>query len=121
MKCYMGKSVNNQILAGIVTLFFGLAPVALVSADDQAPAFSNPDELAPVDEDWASRTVEYEKELRDSDLVIALGQQSHPIFKDLIPEYAKKKNITTGVRTGTCATAFSRWSTPRKSIAGCLA
>jgi ABC-type phosphate transport system substrate-binding protein len=113
MKCYTEKSVNSRILAGIVTLFFGLAPVALVSAGDhehshKAPEFSNPEELAPVEEGWASRTVEYETDLRDSDLVVALGQQSHPIFKDLIPEYAKKHNLKIGVRHGTCGITSGR-------------
>jgi ABC-type phosphate transport system substrate-binding protein len=110
MKNCRGKIVNRRILAGIITLFAGLAPAW--AGDDaqarQAPEFSNPDEVAPVAEDWASQQIKYELDLRGSDLVVALGQQSHPIFKDLIPEYAKKHNLKIGVRHGTCGITSGR-------------
>jgi phosphate transport system substrate-binding protein len=99
-------------MVGIVTLCIGLATMPVVADDhahhQPAPDFSNPDELAPVDEGWGSRPVEYEAALRDSDLVIALGQQSHPIFENLIPEYAKKHNLKIGLQHGTCGITSGR-------------
>jgi hypothetical protein len=101
------------MLAGLVSLLLGLAPGAGPLAGDKAPAtkapeFSDPGQLAEVPADWDSQSIDYELDLRGSDLVVALGQQSHPIFKDVIPEYEKKHNLKIGVRHGTCGITSGR-------------
>jgi hypothetical protein len=70
--------------------------------------FSNPDVLAPVPDDWTSRPIEYDAAHSDADLVVALGQQSHPIFKDLIPAYGRKRNLNIVVMHGTCGITAGR-------------
>ena len=112
MKFCRGKSTRGQLLAAMVSLLIGLSTVTALADEPakplQAPDFSNPEELATVPEDWASKQIEYEAELRDSDLVIALGQQSHPIFEHVIPEYARQHNLKIGVRHGTCGITSGR-------------
>jgi phosphate transport system substrate-binding protein len=107
------NSTNSRILAGLIGLLLGLAPLTSASSDDhkhpdKAPDFSNPEEQAVVPEGWSERPIVYEADLRGYDLVVALGQQSHPIFKDLIPEYAKKHNLKIGLRHGTCGITSGR-------------
>jgi ABC-type phosphate transport system substrate-binding protein len=112
MKFCRGKSNKGRLLAAMATLLIGIAAAPASAGDPaqprQAPDFSNPEELAPAEAGWAARPIEYEAELADSDLVIALGQQSHPIFKDVIPEYARQHNLKIGVRHGTCGITSGR-------------
>ena len=67
-----------------------------------APVFSDPNELAPVPDDWMSKPIKHSDKDEDADLVIVLGQQSYPVFQDLIPEYAKENNLKIVVKQGTC-------------------
>ncbi len=113
MRANKQYSARSRMLAGLVSLLLGLAPAAGPLAGDKAPAskapeFSDPGQLAEVPADWDSQSIDYELDLRGSDLVVALGQQSHPIFKDVIPEYAKKHNLKIGVRHGTCGITSGR-------------
>lgn len=73
-----------------------------------APEFSDPAILTPVPDGWISKPVEYGDEPGDADLVIALGQQTYPIFHDLIPEYAKENNLNIVVKQGTCGITSGR-------------
>ena len=57
------------------------------------PTFSDPDILNEVSTDWKNKPFKHNDIHLDADLVVALGQQSYPIFKDLINEYAKKLSI----------------------------
>jgi len=72
------------------------------------PGFSDPDVLAPVPDDFSSRPLKHDPEHHDADLVLALGQQTHPIFKDLIPEYARQHNLNIVVKHGTCGITAGR-------------
>ena len=110
MKSCRERISYRQILAGMIALFACTAPAwaADKGPSPAAPEFSNPDVLGEVPEDWSSRSIEYEPDLRGSELVVALGQQSHPIFKDVIADYAKKHNLKIGVRHGTCGITSGR-------------
>ncbi|MDH5516841.1 MAG: substrate-binding domain-containing protein [Gammaproteobacteria bacterium] len=71
-------------------------------------AFSDPGILAPVNQDWNDTTLNYDEKYRDSDLVVALGQQTHPLFKQLIADYAKQNNIKITLLHGTCGITSGR-------------
>lgn len=58
-----------------------------------APTFSDPDSLAVVEKDWKNKPFKHDKMHKDADLVVALSQQSYPIFHELILEYAEKKQL----------------------------
>ena len=85
-------------------------PVSMADGDrhQHAPTFSNPDEFAPVPEDWESRPIEYLDKHKGADLVVALGQQSYPLFQELIQEYAKSNNMKIVVEQGTCGITSGR-------------
>ena len=85
----------------------------VISADHDhshniAPSFSNPNELSQVQPGWENNDVNYDKNHQDADLVVALGQQSYPIFKDLIQEYANKNKLKIIVKPGTCGITAGR-------------
>lgn len=68
----------------------------------RAPAFSNPDKLAPMPKEWLAIPVKHSTNYPNADLVIALGQQSHPIFKDILKAYASRNNLRIVITEGTC-------------------
>lgn len=73
-----------------------------------APAFSNPNILGAVPSDWEKTPFKYDKAHEGADLVVALGQQSHPIFHTLIADYAKKNKLNIIVKQGTCGITAGR-------------
>lgn len=96
----------------LLTLFLIISTSSVWANHDQshspAPAFSDPDSLAIVDKDWENKPFKHDKILKDADLVVALSQQSYPIFHELILEYAKKKHLNIVVKPGTCGITAGR-------------
>jgi len=66
------------------------------------PTFSDPAVLAVVPEGWERKPVKHEPAQAKADLVVALGQQSHPIFKEIIQKYARKHGLIIHLTEGTC-------------------
>jgi ABC-type phosphate transport system substrate-binding protein len=91
-------------------LVFGSAP--LLAVDDHehshAPDFSDPAVFANVPDGWSSKPVKHINKHSDADLVVSLGQQSYPLFNDLIPEYARANNLNIVVKQGTCGITSGR-------------
>jgi len=79
-----------------------------------APAFSNPAILGDVPGNWEQMPFKHDDVHRGADLVVALGQQSYPLFHELIAEYAKKNQLKIIVKTGTCGITSGRLR--RKSV-----
>jgi len=82
--------------------------------DLRGTAFSNPAQLANVPADWKAQPVRYDTGHQDADLVVSLGQQTHPIFEKLLPEYAARHKIKIAVTQGTCGITAGRLL--RKSV-----
>lgn len=111
---YMTHVNKNQFACWrVVGIFLGLfcwmtALMAAESHHSHAPAFSDPTAYTPVPEGWQTRPVEYLEKHRGSDLVVALGQQSYPLFHELIQEYARTNNLKIVVEQGTCGITSGR-------------
>jgi len=102
------SGMANRILLSTM-LLFGSAP--LLAADHQhshAPDFSDPAVFADVPDGWSSKPVKHIDKYPDADLVVSLGQQSYPLFSDLIPEYARENNLKIVVKQGTCGITSGR-------------
>jgi len=70
--------------------------------------FSDPNRLVQVPDGWEARPIKHLAKHRDADLVIALGQQSYPLFHELIPQYAKAHKLKIVVEQGTCGITSGR-------------
>lgn len=70
--------------------------------------FSDPAVLAEVPDDWASKPIQHMEKYQDADLVVSLGQQTHPIFHELIPQYAAEHNLKIVLEQGTCGITSGR-------------
>lgn len=73
-----------------------------------APTFTDPTILNEVSQKWKDTPFKYEDANADADLVVALGQQSYPIFHDLILKYATKNKLKIIVKQGTCGITSGR-------------
>lgn len=93
----------------LICLFTGLSTAnATDSHILSGPHFSNPTDYAPVPADWQDRPIEYDATWRDADLVVALGQQTHPVFHKLIAEYATQHKLNIVLQQGTCGITAGR-------------
>lgn len=73
-----------------------------------APSFTDPTVLNNVSQKWKNMPFKYDTANADADLVVALGQQSYPIFHDLILEYATKNKLKIAIKQGTCGITSGR-------------
>ena len=91
-------------------LAFGSAPLLAVDnhQHSHAPDFSDPAIFAKVPDGWESMPIKHIDKHHDADLVVSLGQQSYPLFSDLIPEYARSNNLNIVVKQGTCGITSGR-------------
>lgn len=96
------KSYFPRLAVASISSLLVQMPLSVYAENLSGPEFSNPAELAVVSKDWATKKIQYDKKAQDADLVIALGQQTHPMFKDLVKEYAKNNNLKIHVTPGTC-------------------
>lgn len=91
-------------------LLFGSA--SLFAADDHHHShdsgFSDPAVFTKVPDGWTSKPIKHIDKYPNVDLVVSLGQQSYPLFYDLIPEYARENNLNIVVEQGTCGITSGR-------------
>jgi ABC-type phosphate transport system substrate-binding protein len=73
-----------------------------------APTFSNPEVLSQVPANWDDLPYKHDDVHADADLVVALGQQSYPLFHELVLEYATKNKLKIAVLPGTCGITSGR-------------
>jgi len=95
-----------------IALIFGGELLAQEHAHDahhsHAETFSDPAVLVEVPDDWSSKPIQHLSKYQDADLVVSLGQQSHPLFHKLIPKYAAQHNLKIVVEHGTCGITSGR-------------
>ncbi|MDH5396259.1 MAG: substrate-binding domain-containing protein [Gammaproteobacteria bacterium] len=108
-KCKLAYAVQFRSIF-IFALLFHTNAIAdhHVNFDASAPKFSNPEQLSEVPEDWHNRPFKYDDVDKDADLVLALGQQSYPVFHKLIHQYAAENKLKIIVKPGTCGITSGR-------------
>jgi len=91
-------------------LLFGSAPIFAANNHQHShdSGFSDPAVATKVPDGWVEKPVQYINKYSDADLVVSLGQQSYPLFYDLIPEYARENNLKIIVEQGTCGITSGR-------------
>ena len=77
-------------------------------AHSHAPTFSDPKILSQVPDGWENQEFKRESVDANADLVVALGQQSYPLFHAVIHKYAAKNNLKIIVKHGTCGITAGR-------------
>ena len=69
----------------------------------KAEAFSDPDYVATPEKGFLEQTIKYDKKIADDvDVVISLGQQTHPAMHKMVEDLAKEKGFKVVIQEGTC-------------------
>lgn len=106
--------VQKYLLSALLSVLWPIlfmwtgAVLAAEHVHSHASGFSDPTIAVPVPDGWQSKPIKHVPKYQDADLVIALGQQSYPLFHDLIPKYAKAHNLKIVVEQGTCGITSGR-------------
>ena len=104
--------ISGMFFRYLLVVAFLWGPPSVFAADDHhhshAPGFTDPAVFTSVPDGWTSKPVKHIDKYPDADLVVSLGQQSYPLFSDLIPEYAKANNLKIVVEQGTCGITSGR-------------
>ena len=90
------------VVLSTLTLGFVSNAISEEHAHSHAETFSDPTKLAPVEAAWTTKSVKYADKFKDADLVVSLGQQTHPLLKKLMAEYAAQHNLKIVLLHGTC-------------------
>jgi ABC-type phosphate transport system substrate-binding protein len=95
-------SVLKYIISPTI-LLFSFATVQAASSDSQmSNAFSDPDYVADVGTDFQSREIRYDKDIKDADVVISLGQQTYPALHAVVEDIAREQGIKVVIQQGSC-------------------
>ncbi|MDH5634183.1 MAG: hypothetical protein OEZ10_14530 [Gammaproteobacteria bacterium] len=87
----------------------------LISASTlSAVDFTSPNDAMPMPSDWRAQPIRYEEPFRKADLVVTLGQQTHPALHQVIREYAAKNKLNIHIETGSCGVSAGRLN--RKNV-----
>ncbi|MDH5786392.1 MAG: hypothetical protein OEZ16_12405 [Chromatiales bacterium] len=94
----------------VVQHILGCIAVAAISVPTSMKAAEIPPDTAfcttrsPVSmtDEWKKQRIRYESKIEKPDLVISLGQQTHPALQDFVQEYAREKGLTIDIQQGTC-------------------
>lgn len=86
---------------------------AIVAASN-GPAFSDPAQGATMSPAWIARDIEPVKNARQADLVVSLGQQTHPALAQIVKDYGRDNNLRIVLEEGTCG--ISAGKLIRKSV-----
>ncbi len=82
------------------------------------PAFSDPDKIQEMPEEWIKMPVTYDPSVGKADLVITLDQHLYPALGPIIQKYAKINNIKPVVKEGTCGISSGMLERKQVDIVG---
>lgn len=105
-----GRGINLCVCLLVLSALWGGSFYASAESIEHlhGHAFSDPEQLAPVPQDWRSRPARREARDQSADLVVSLGQQSWPILHEIIMEYARVNRLNIVVKQGTCGITAGR-------------
>ena len=102
---------RNKQAIYLAALLSGLLPAATGA---NPGSFSNPEQGATMSPDWIARDVQPAAHARQADLVVSLGQQTHPALAQVVKDYARDNQLNIVLEEGTCG--ISAGKLIRKSV-----
>ena len=65
-------------------------------------AFTDPTYVASMPADWQEQAVQYDRAVKNADLVISLGQQTFPALNATVNQFARQHGLNIVIQSGTC-------------------
>ncbi|MDH5776827.1 MAG: substrate-binding domain-containing protein [Gammaproteobacteria bacterium] len=95
--------------------FYGAALSLLISlsATSQAEplrglSFTSPESTIKMPPGWELKSVDYGEKVKEADLVISFGQQTHPALHKITEQYAREHNLKLVIQSGTCGVSAGK-------------
>jgi len=111
-----GRIIRRYIIAAFFVTLSGLSSTA--RGGDRTPAFSDPDLVAPIDEEWVKEPVEHAPWAKGADVVITLDQHMYPTLLPLIDDFERETGLKVYVSHGTCGISSGMLMRKEADIAG---
>lgn len=115
-----GYHIHILFAAAVNLVIMAVIFANLVRAEDntlnnlRGPAFNYPYKEFPMPEDWKKKTIQYDFENSDVDVVVNLDGQMHEAWDPIIQKYAKDHNLKIITTPGTCGISAGKLA--RKEI-----
>ncbi len=97
---------DKIVLTAILLLVFVSHSVFVTNSNASnnlaAAPFNYTETKVLMPDEWQTKPITYNDAVKNVDLVISLGQQTHPALQSFVQEYAKKNNLKIVVQKGTC-------------------
>ncbi len=96
------KILSMPVLT-VAWLFFLVYPLYATPYDELiGEAFSAPDLTQEMDNEWKSKTIEYNDSDKGADIVLSLNQQFYEYIEPYVKQYAAENGLKVIVKRGTC-------------------
>ena len=108
------------VFCSVVLIFFLTKVNAQHGLFDKAagPAFTDPDKVMDMPEEWKKQPIKYDSSAGDADIVVTLDQHLYPALLPLIQKYAKEHNEKIVVNEGTCGISSGMLSRKAADVGG---
>ncbi len=104
-------NVKNTLGCYITVIAFNFL---IINNDLFAKGFEYTTEKVAMPENWLSKKISYDAQIKSADIVLSLGQQTHPALKRYVQAYAKKHHLKIVVQKGSCGVSAGKLR--RKSV-----
>ena len=106
---YSSQTKNGRLFARncLITLIMAaMSPLASAAGGDaaslQGEAFLDHKYVKKMKREWVDKKVTYDKKIKNADLVLSLGQQTHPALSPLVKKMAKERGLNVVIQQGSC-------------------
>ncbi|RLB64659.1 MAG: hypothetical protein DRH08_09180 [Deltaproteobacteria bacterium] len=72
-----------------------------------SPAFSDPEEVMSMPDDWKSKPVRYPSKVGNADIYMTLSYQIYDFFAPRIQNYARENGFNINIKQGSCGSSTS--------------
>lgn len=99
--------MSYRLIACLLITSFA-SPTAHAANDLRGDAFSRSGNTIKMPAGWEVKGVNYGKNVKNADLVISFGQQTHPALHKVTQQYAKDNGLNIVIQSGTCGVSAGK-------------
>lgn len=111
------KKISRFFLLFALTLLFSAETIFAEPVDGLiGEAFSDPAVKQDMEESWQKKTISYETQDKDADLVITLNQNFYEFMLPYVKKYADEHGVNIVAKRGTCGLSAGMLSKKKSDI-----
>ncbi len=99
------SSTMHFVLLSVCALF---STTVVAEHFERAVAFSYTSKIVAMPTVWKNKSISHDSKIKNADLVISFGQQTHPAFSKFVLQYAEKNKLKIVILKGSCGVSARR-------------